>query len=359
MSDSKDEGQEKTEEPSSKRSDEFREEGQVAKSSETGAFVVVIAAAGAASVLGSRLGAQLVASMKGAFHYTLDHGVGNAGGWISSFAWPVMQTTLIFVCMIFAAVFVGNVLQTGFLFSWKAMAPKPAQINPVEGFKRVFSMQVVMQLIKNILKVIVISMIVWSELKVRIVELTVMSAWPILDSLKWCSRLIAVLTLKTAIFLGVLAAGDYLYQWYTMHKKMMMSRQEIKDESKEQQLPDNVRAKVRQVASERSKRVIQKEVPKADVIITNPTHYAIAIRYRRFQDPAPRVVAKGKELLAAQIRQVAKENNVPLYEFPELARAIYAKVRVGDLIPADLYESVARVLAFIYKMHKDRNVMRA
>ena len=137
---------------------------------------------------------------------------------------------------------------------------------------------------------------------------------------------------------------------------MMMTRQEVKDEMKNQQLPEHVRSKVRQVQKERAKRSIQKEVPKATVIITNPTHFAVAIRYRRGVDTTPRVVAKGADQLAAIIREIATQNNVPIYEYPELARALYRKVKVGKFIPEECFEGVAKVLAFVFQMYRRREL---
>lgn len=345
-------GQEKSEEPTGKREEEFRSEGQIAKSPEIGALLVVAASMICFASIGGSMGVKIAASMEGAFVFIRDMAPGNPLLWLRAFAWPVLQELLILFAVLMVVCIAGSMAQTGIMITPKALNPKPGNLNPFKGIKRIFSMQTVVQLIKSSLKVIVIMAIVYYDQLGRMNEILMLPSLSLMASIAWMAHMIGVLLVKICIFMAAVALFDYLYQWFSTRKKMMMTRQEVRDEMKESEVSPHVRGKVRQMAQELSKRQIQKEVPKADVIITNPTHYAIAVRYRRYEDRAPKVVAKGKDLMAANIRRIAQENNIPMYEYPELARSLYRTVKAGKTIPSEFYEAVARVLSFIYKLRK-------
>ncbi|MBI4239306.1 MAG: EscU/YscU/HrcU family type III secretion system export apparatus switch protein [Deltaproteobacteria bacterium] len=347
-------GQEKTEQPSDRRRDEYRAEGQIARSVEVTAFFGILAAFGACAMWGRMIGQTCLDALRGALFF--DHGVSLALAepWWRQFAIPMIKAVLSIGATVFLVVLAGSWMQTGIVFAWKSLRTKWEMVNPFSGLKRMFSSRTAVQLLKNLLKVGVITWLVYGELSQRTEEIAAITMIPMTSALLWSVALVARLLFRIIIFLAIVAVLDFGYQWWTMRKQMMMSRQELKEEVKQQQVSEQVRGKLRSVASQRVKHMIKQEVPAADVVITNPTHFAVAVKYERGSDRAPRVVAKGKDLVAAYIREVAAEAHVPLYEFPELARTLYARVKVGQSIPGDLYEAVARVLAYIYQIYRRR-----
>lgn len=346
--------QEKTEEPSGKRLEEARSEGQIAKSQEIGSFVSIVTATGVMAMWGPILGKNIVESFLAAFRMIEQHDTGLVGFWLSTYVGPVMLTLFGLMSFIALVGLVAGISQVGIVFSYKSVRPKFEKINPIAGLKRTFSMEMIVQFTKSFAKVIVIFWIVYDHTKERMDRMLALSGYPMFDGAKWAFTHIASLVLKISIFLAVVAVFDYLWQWWSTHKKLMMTKQELKDEMKQSQLPEHVRSKIRQVANQHARQTISKEVPDADVIVTNPTHYAVALKYVRGVDVSPRVVAKGKNQLATYIRKVAEDNNVPIYEYPQLARQLYSQVKVGKVISNELYESVARVLAFVYRLHAQR-----
>lgn len=343
-------GQEKSEEPTGKRQEQFREEGQVAKSREINSLVTIGIGFMIFGLIGPRLGENVLMAFKGAFEFNVEQGVDNAYIWISHYVTPVLYTLGLFALFLFLVTLASNLMQVGILLAWKALTPKMENVSPKKGLKKIFSTQTIVEFAKSFLKVCFIGLIVYMDLNGRLEELLALSTLPLFTAIQWCLSVFAVLLLKISIFLSVLAVADFMYQKHTTMNQMKMTKQEVKDEMKDQQSSPHVRGKVAQIAGERARKSIQKEVPTADVIITNPTHYAVAIRYRRFQDHAPIVVAKGKNILAQTIKKMAEENNVPIYEFPPLARQLYKEVPVGRMISAELFESVARVLAYVYRL---------
>lgn len=353
---SDDAAQEKTEEPSGKRIDEFREEGQIARSPEFTSLIVLGSAVIGLLFFGSRLIHQFAVGTIGAFQYHAGHPLANFVSWFRIFAGPIVKTFAGFLGVVFAIVLVSSLSETGIIFSWKSLEPKFEPLNPLGGIQKLFQSRKLVEFVKNLLKLICISWIAFYVLTSHLNEIVLSSTLSLLAGFHWGVGLLKTISIRIGIFLAAISLLDYAYQKYSLYKKMMMSRQELKEEMKESQISEHVRGKVRQIQKERAKRVIQKEVPKADVIVTNPTHFAVAVRYDRSVDRAPRVVAKGTDRLAALIRVLATENKVPVYEYPELARGLYKKVRVGQSIPIELYESVARVLAYIYQIHQQRRL---
>ncbi len=348
-------GQDKTEDPSDKRLDEARDEGQVAHSAEVTSLMSIVTGVLGFIMLGPTFLDGFIDSFKGALHFSSKQGLVVAVAWLGLYGLPLAKCLLMFFGIIFFSVIAASLLQTGIIVSWKSLEPKLSNVNPLSGFQKHFlTPQNFVQFIKSFLKVSVIGLIVYSAIHSHIEEFVASSALPAMVAFRWSMETIGSLVLKICIFLSIVAAADFGYQWYTLRQKLRMTKQEIKEEMKENQISEHVRAKVRQIQKERAKRQIRKEVPNADVIVTNPTHFAVALKYYRFKDKAPRVVAKGRDMLAATIRKLAQENNVPIYEYPELARKLYWKIRVGQTISMDLYESVARVLAYIYQLNRNR-----
>lgn len=350
--------QEKTEEPTSKREDEFREEGQVARSQDVNTLLLLVTALITLGNIGPKISTVISASFQSVLINRDDNIVALMTSWSKMYVYPIFGHLLVFFGVICVTSLAASLVQTGLVFSTKAVSPKFSNVNPMSGLGKLFSVRTIVQLLKNTLKVSIIGWIVYDQLNDKEGEFLMLSTLSLSDTMKWTIQIIGHMVLRISLVLGAIAVGDYLYQWYSMKNKMRMTKQEIKDEMKESELPPHIKQKVRQIAVERSKKAIRNEVPKADVIITNPTHYAIAIKYTRFKDRAPRVVAKGQDYLAKMIRQIAEENKVPFYEYPELARTLYRTVKVGRLVPSEMYESIARVLAFIFKLNKQRKQVR-
>ncbi len=352
MAEERNDAQEKTEEPTQRQLEKFREEGQVARSQEITATACFAAAMLAFSIMGPRLFEVSVHLVEGALARAFK-GSGNSLVTEAVSLISVCTSALLpAIILIFVITALIGGIQTRFLFSWKQLAPKGERIDPIQGFKKAFSTQMLVSFVKNAIKAAVIGYILYRVLCNHILEIVQISSVPLMRVLGYVVELIVIVFAASTVFLLVMSAVDYLYNWWQMQKKMKMSRQELKDEIKQTQLPDNVRAKIRQTANERAKRTIDKEVPKADVIITNPTHVAVAIRYLRGTDAAPRVVAKGLDLFAQRIKSVAAEHKIVIYEEPPLARLIYRRVKVGHEIPRELFKAVARILAYVYSIRR-------
>ncbi len=354
-----DKDQDKTEEPSEKRITEFRDEGKIPRSAELATLMGLSITFTLLFIKGESLVATLLNSMRSALQFD------SQMGWVTILSWvqKYLSASLSFFIYLFVAVlsvaFLTSFAQTGFHFSFKTVKPKFSSLNPLSGFKRIFaSSNGLVNIVKNFLKLSVIGLITFSVFRDRFSEMVYLSSMDMMQALTWSTQVVLSLLMRIGLFLVVLSSLDYMYQWFQTNKQMKMTRQELRDEMKEQQVSPHVKSKVKQISMERAKRQISKEVPLADVIITNPTHFAIAIRYKRGEDPAPRVVAKGQDHLAKTIRDLAKQHNIPLYEYPELARALYKKVKVGKTVPAEFYRSVAQVLAYIYQLYRKRQMMK-
>ncbi len=247
---------------------------------------------------------------------------------------------------------VMSYLQVGVLFTLEAVQPKLDKINPINGFKRLFSLRSLVEMVKSILKATVLLYITGSYLINRqndILKLFDMNVYQIAAVL-W--DMVFNLMLRAVIVLMILAVLDYAYKQWQNEKDMMMSKQEVKDEYKSTEGDPQLKGKIKQKQREISMGRMMQEVPKADVVITNPSHFAIAVKYNPDEADAPSVVAKGKDLIAKNIKKIAEENEIPIVENKPLARALYAEVEIGDFIPEALYHAVAEVLAYVYKLKK-------
>lgn len=244
----------------------------------------------------------------------------------------------------------GSYVQIGFLFSAEPLKPKFSNLNPFNGLKRIFSSRSLFELVKSFAKVVLITWIAWSSiraefpnmLKLMDLEIGAIAAYLINTALD--------IAIKISFSLLIISGFDYFFQWRRFEKDIRMSKQEIKEEYKELEGNPEVRSRIRQKQREISMRRMLQDVPKADVIITNPTHYAVAIKYEPDKKPAPYVLAKGMDFMAQRIKEVAKENSIHTVENRPLAQALYKTVDVGEAVPPDLYKAVAEVLAFVYKL---------
>ena len=244
--------------------------------------------------------------------------------------------------------------QTKMLFSTKAFAPKFSRINPLNGIKKMFSIRAIVELLKSLLKIVVLLYMVYTVLIDEVTTLPTLIDMAPVNAINKTGEIIMDVVLKSGIAFVFLAAADYLYQWWDYEKNMKMSKQEIKDEYKQIEGNPQIKGRQRQLQQQRSRQRMMQNVPEADVVIRNPTHFAVALKFDRDKDRAPKVIAKGMDQLALRIVKVAEENDVYVTEDRPLARALYDAVEVGDEIPEEFYKAIAKILAFVYNL-KDKN----
>jgi flagellar biosynthetic protein FlhB len=264
-----------------------------------------------------------------------------------------LQIILIAAPMLVVAVAIGliaNLIQVGWLITSEPLQPKFNKLNPVSGIKRLFSMQSIVTLLKSIAKmavlIIVIYMIIMGEIE-HIPELALM---PLMQSLMYLGNLVVDMGITIGVLFLFIALADVIYTRMKHTKDLKMTKQEVKDEFKQMEGDPMIKSRIRGKMMEMSMRRMMQEVPKADVVITNPTHYAVAIKYDKDVSDAPRVIAKGVDFAARKIKEKAKENNIHIVEDKQLARTLYATVEIGQAIPPELYQAVAEILAFVYKL---------
>ena len=352
------EGGEKTEPATAKKLRDAREEGKVAKSKElTAAFDLIVL------FLVLKIFISFVAErLIGAFTYTYtvipDFVEINAkdvsGQAVGTLIANVLLQILI-ICVPFfifglAITLVISIYQVGWKVTAKPMKPKLDKFNPINGFKRMFSKESLFELLKSILKIALITYIAYTSIKDEADNLFILYEIPLKQAVMLVGEVVLNAGLKISIAYLIIGIADYIYQKYKFSEDMKMTKQEVKDEYKNTEGNPEIKGRQRQKMREVSQRRMMQDVPKADVVITNPTHYAVAVQYDAEKAKAPIVLAKGEDFLAQKIKEVAKENHVEIVENKPLARMLYANVDVGQEIPPELYQAVAEVLAMVYNM---------
>jgi len=349
--------QERTEQPTGKKLSKAREEGQVAKSQEISTAFILFGALGVFLFAGPWMFWVLSDFMHGIFQ---NLGTLHVEG-ISAraFLFEVLQQVgLILMPLLLVLLILGiaaNLLQVGVLFTSKPFVPKLSKFNPITGMKKFVSLKALVELLKSLFKVVFIGGISWLVLRGEldaIPSLMEMSVGQILTYM-------GTVSLKMFFYVGlgmiVLAAIDFTYQRWQHTKDLMMSKQEVKDEAKQTEGDPQIKGKIRQAQREMAMRRMMESVPDADVVITNPTTLAIAVKYDAKQMFAPQVVAKGAKLMAERIKDIARDNDVPIVENKPLAQTLFKSMEVGDLVPPNLYKAVAEVLAYVYKLKGNRH----
>jgi len=345
-------GQEKTEAPTQRRLAEARKKGDIARSVEVPSAAVLLAAVATLYLSGPHMLAATRAIMR---HY-LDSAaqIDLAAGSINILAIDAVIRSLKvagpLMAVIVATAVISNLLQNGPVFSTEKIAPDPTRIDPVQGFANLFSKQMLAQTIKSILKVALIAIVAWIEIKKAMPMLLPLMDQEPLPILLFMARTAFWIFLKCGLVIAALAAADYGFQRWQFMEKMKMTKQELKDEARQTEGDPHVKGRIRSLQMEMARRRMMDEVPKADVVITNPTHIAVALRYDAENMSAPKVVAKGAGLIAAKIREIAEEHGVPLVEDKPLARALYRDVELDGFIPENLFQAVAEVLAYVYSL---------
>ncbi len=342
---------EKTEAPTPRRRQEARKKGQVAKSMEVSTALVLLGSFWVLKSMGGYSGATYMALMKRSLSslgtVELTPNTVYDGGIALSVAMLQMLAPLVAATLVIGVV--ANLGQVGLLFSLEALKPDPKRINPISGAKRFFSLRGVVDLLKSLVKIFIVGIVVYGSLKDNFAVLLAAPRVSVGSTVGAILKIAMDAGIRVGVVMLVIAAADYLYQRYEFEKSLKMSKQEIQEEMKRYENPQlkaRIRSRQRQLAMNR----MMAAVPKADVVITNPTHFAVALQYDRAKMHAPQVVAKGQQLVAQRIKEKAKENNVPLVENKPLARSLFKSVEIGQEIPGDLYAAVAEVLAFVYRL---------
>jgi len=345
----------KTETATPRRRQEARRKGQVARSTELTAAILLLA-----FLLFFRFaGHALVGALAGEARYwwaTLGRRDEFTAGGVSAGGTALMARALLALAplLLLAAIvaIAANLAQFGVVFTSETLSLKPENLNPMQGLQRVFSQRTLFEMAKGLLKLTLVGWVVYAAIRASLKDLLLESVQPVGAAFATATELAWRLGLKVVLALLALAVIDYLYQRYDFEKNLRMSRQEIKDEYRQSEGDPLVKARVRQLQREASRRRMISEIPKADVVITNPIHLAVAIAYEPGAGKAPRVLAKGARLVAERIKEVAREHRIPIHEDPPLAQALFP-VRVGAELPPALYHAVAQVLAFVYHANKN------
>jgi flagellar biosynthetic protein FlhB len=255
---------------------------------------------------------------------------------------------------VFAVCLFSNYMQIGFVLSLEPISPKLERINPLQGFKRIFSRRSLLELVKSIIKITLVAYVVYSAINKHKSLFPLMLDMSLLDSLSLILSIAFEMGIKASITLLIMSVFDYYYQWYEYETGLMMSKQDIKEEYKEVEGNPQTKSRIRQIQRQMARGRMMKNIEKADVVITNPTHYAVALAYDAALHSAPIVLAKGVDKLAERIKEIAAKEDVPIVENKVLAQTLYKTVEVGDIIPESLYNAVAEILAFIYSLRERR-----
>ncbi|UUZ95712.1 flagellar biosynthesis protein FlhB [Paenibacillus sp. P25] len=349
--------QEKTESATPKKRQEARKKGQVAKSMDLPAAFILFFSFLSFFLFGGFMNEHLMMMFKSIFYdfLLMNVTVENTQRLFKKLMYEMLLTLgpIFLICMVVAVL--SNYLQIGFLITGEPLKMKFSKINPLEGAKRLFSLRAVVDFLKSLFKMSVIGILVYTTLMAQKDNILQLAKLPLEEVLRFTASLTLQLGIKIGLVLIVLAVFDYLYQRFEYEKSLKMSKQDIKDEYKKTEGDPLIKSKIREKQRRMALQRMMQDVPKADVIITNPTHFAVALQYDASKMQAPTVIAKGTDYIALKIRQIAKEHGVITMENKPLARALYAQVEIGDSIPADMFQAVAEVLAYVYKVKGKAN----
>lgn len=345
--------QEKTEDATPKKKEEARKKGQVAKSAEINSAFVILAAFLGLKVVGPYIYSVLTGYMQFMFgpFTTSDFTIDSVQHLSMEFAIVFLKTALPVMFIILIISMAINFLQVGFMFTLEPLMPKLDRLNPIAGFSRLFALRSIVELVKSLFKIALISYFIYRFISREAPKLPELFRADINATMQYSAALIFDLAIQIGAIILVLGALDYFYQWWEHNKSLKMSKQEIKEEFKQTEGNPLIKGKIKERQRAIAMRRMMQEVPKATAIVTNPTHFAVAIKYEKHMS-APEVVAKGQDFLAERIKTIARENRVTIVENKPLARALYAMVEVGDAIPAELYQAVAEVLAYVFRLKK-------
>ncbi|MDT3735009.1 MAG: flagellar biosynthesis protein FlhB [Denitratisoma sp.] len=343
---------EKTEPASPRRLEQAREEGQVPQSRELSAFLVLIAGSGALWVGGSWLAQRIGGAVSRGLTFGRDEAFDTKAlpALFLHQAGEALATLGPLLLILVAAALAGPFMMGGLNFSSKALAPDWTRLDPLKGFGRMFSMHSVGELVKGILKALLVGgVVVWVVLHEK-EQVFALIGQPVEAGLHAMGQTILFSTIVIVASMALIVAADVPFQLWQYHSKLRMTKEEVRKEMKEMEGDPQLKARIRSQQREIARRRMMAAVPKAQVVVTNPTHFAVALAYDE-KMPAPRVVAKGRGAIARRIREIAQEHGVPLLEAPPLARALYAHTDLDQTIPPALFRAVAEVMAYVYQLN--------
>lgn len=346
--------QERTEEATQQRREDFRKRGQVAQTRELASVFVLLGTA----LLFWALGRYALQQVSDLITFVLGPNL------VEAIRLNQMAPIVLFVCkkmifllgpvvlMLLLLSIVSTVIQVGFLYNEEALDFNPAKLNPVAGFQKIFSLKSVVEGLKSLLKLVLVSSVIYAIIRNELVLLPKLSFFSVSEILSYAGTLILKLLGVLGMFMAVIAGADYFFQRWDVEKQMRMTKQEVKEEHKSREGDPMIKARIRRIQREIAGKRMMKDVPKADVIVTNPTHIACAIVYDPKTMAAPKLIAKGSGLIAEKIKEIARENSVPVLENKPLARAIFKTLKIGQTIPRELFTAVAEVLSYVYRLKK-------
>lgn len=344
---------ERTEQATDAKREEFRRQGQVAQTRELSGAALFLLASGGLYVMGRfcfnqvaelfnrSMGAEMVALLRGGNVFDLVQFAG-------------VKALLIVLPLVLAAGVIGVasiLIQTGFLQVEDALTPNFERMNPIEGLKRIFSLRGLMEGLKSILKLVAVGVILYLLLKSEARQVPHLVSFSLEQIFGYIGAVTAKLLFGIGAAMVVLAGADYFFQRWDLERKMMMSKQEVKEEIKQREGDPRVKQRIRQIQRQMANKRMMADIPKADVVITNPTHIAVVLKYSE-NLPAPQLVAKGADLVAEKIKEIARQHNIPIVENKPLARTIFKTLKIGQVIPRELFVAVAEVLAYVFRLRK-------
>lgn len=350
--------QEKTEEATQQRRDDFRKRGQVAQTRELGSVLILLSSALAlwgmgrfflqqvSDIVTESIGPFLVDAARSGDYAPAVVFVAKKAAFVS---FPLMGILAIMSVA-------STVVQVGLLNNEEALEPKLEKLDPISGFKRIFSLRALVEGLKSIIKLALVVAVVAVLVKDQIVKVPLLVTFPVNQLVAFMGDLTIRLMGGVGVFMGVLAAADYFFQRWELEKEMRMSKQEIKEEHKSREGDPMVKARIRRIQREMANKRMMADVPKADVIVTNPTHIACALRYDPQTMAAPVLVAKGADRIAERIKEIAREHNVPVMENKPLARTMFKTMKIGQVVPRELFTAVAQVLSYVYKLKRKSRI---
>lgn len=353
------EGGEKTEQATDAKREEFRKRGQVAMTRELGTALTILLTAG----LLYSMGRFFMKNITDIFYKSMD------GEFIalaksnqnSEIFFYIGEKLLFLLGPVFLVTLIlgvaAQVLQTGFLQVEDALSPDLNKLDPLKSLSRIFSMKGIAELAKSLLKIVIIFTTMYFLLKSEFSQIPYLSGMSLEQIISYLGYIVFKLFLGVGIFILVLAVADYFFQRFQLEKEMMMTKQEVKEEHKSREGDPLIKARVRKIQREMANKKMLLEVPKANVVITNPTHIACVLKYDE-KLPAPQLVAMGADLMAEKIKEIARQHNIPVIENKPLARAMFKTMKIGQIIPRELFVAVAEVLSYVMRLNKKKNKMR-
>jgi flagellar biosynthetic protein FlhB len=353
-------GQEKTEQPTGKKLEDAREKGQVAKSMEINSFAIftsgLLIIFAAHQFMGDLLGDLAITIFTQLDTLTIDQNLIQIFA-SKGFLKYVLILFPIFLGLVIIAV-AASASQVGIKISLKAMEPKFSKLNPLKGIKeKFFSSRSFVEAAKSIVKLIIIGVFIYNVLEKFFLQSVSLVSFTIPEIVDFMIESAISFLWQISLAFAVIAIADFVFQKYKFKKDMMMTKHEVKEEGKQTEGSPEIKSRIKKEQMLAAKKRMMSEIPNADVVITNPTHYAVALKYDMDNESAPKVVAKGVDTLAQRIKKIAAEHDVPIHENKVLARALYKYCDVGDSIPEKLFHAVAQILAFIYQSKNEKGIV--